>query len=182
MGRYLGPRKKLEKRFGLIEVKEKKKSFKKKSTYGLHLDEKQKVKFLYGVMERQLARYADKALKMENSPIYLLQELETRLDNVVYRLGFALSRQHARQLISHHHFLLNDKKHNIPSYLVKPGDIISIKKDMLDNLKIKEAIEKQSQIPSWLMREGNSGKVLSLPTEEEMPKEFRMEWVISFFV
>ena len=173
----------MEKRFELIPDDRKKKP-RRKSVYGLHLEEKQKVKFIYGVLERQLARYAKEALKRENSPMYLLQELETRLDNVVYRLGYAQSRQHARQLVSHYHVMVNAKKHNISSYLVKAGDTITLSKEMYENPLVKEAMEKTKslQLPSWLSKTGNESRILAIPSEQELPKEFKMDLVMSFFV
>ncbi len=181
MARYTGPRKKYEKRFGLIEGGEK---MRKKSPYGLRLEEKQKVKFVYGVLDRQLRRYAKEALRETNPPISLLRKLETRFDNVVFRLGFSLSRAHARQLISHGKFNLNGKKHNISSHLLKEGDELMLQPQMMDNFQVQEALEKSKNLPllSWLWKENNKAKILSLPSDDELPKEYKMDWVISFFV
>ena len=100
---------------------------KKKSEYALQLAEKQKVKFVYGIMERQFRSYYEKASRMQGKTgENLLILVERRLDNVVYRLGFANTRREARQLVSHAHFTVNGKKVNIPSYLVKPGDVVEV--------------------------------------------------------
>jgi small subunit ribosomal protein S4 len=146
---------------------------KKVSEYGIQLREKQKLRRIYGVLERQFSGYFSSAERKKGiTGQNLLQILETRLDNVVYRLGMGSSRKEARQLVRHGHFLVNNKKVNIPSYLLKPGDEITIKESSLSSPKIKENLEDAAgrAIPEWL--EGNptshSGKVKTLPTREQI--------------
>ncbi len=146
---------------------------KKISEYGLQLREKQKLRRIYGVLERQFSGYfslaeSKKGITGEN----LLQILECRLDNVIYRLGFAASRKEARQLVRHGHFLVNGKKVNIPSFLINAGDVISIKEGSLDSPKIKEVLEGTAShtAPEWLEVDVNShsGKVKALPLREQI--------------
>jgi len=115
---------------------------KKLSDYGVQLREKQKVKRIYGILESQFRLYFERAVQMKGiTGENLLQLLERRLDNVVYRGGFASSRSQARQLVRHNHFLVNGKKVNIPSFLLKPGDVIEVKEKSRDNKLIVEALE-----------------------------------------
>ena len=145
----------------------------KLSEYGTQLREKQKTKSFYGVGEKQFRKYFEmasnkKGITGEN----LLQILESRLDNVVYRLGFGSSRAQARQLVNHAQFDVNGKKVDIPSYLVKPGDVITVREIKKDNKTIKENIEANAArpVPEWLERnfENLSGKVVRLATREEV--------------
>ncbi len=148
----------------------------KMTSYGAQLREKQKVKRFYGVMERQFRRYFEMAEKQRGKTgDNLLILLERRLDNVVYRLGFAYSRRHARQLVSHGHILVNGRKVDIPSYLVKEGDEISFKPRSAQNENIKAMIEdlkntRASSVPSWLETDWDNmkGRVVSLPTRDDV--------------
>ncbi len=149
------------------------KNRKKPSEYATQFREKQKAKRYYGVLEKQFYSYFEKAEKMHGiAGENLLQILETRLDNVVYRLGFAMSRPEARQLVLHNHFTVNGKKVNIPSYLVKAGDVIAIKDGSLESTKIKSVLEANASkpMPKWLEldREHNNGKVVNLPAREDI--------------
>lgn len=146
---------------------------KKLSEYGTQLREKQKTKSFYGVGEKQFRKYFEmasnkKGITGEN----LLQILESRLDNVVYRLGFGTSRAQARQLVNHGQFDVNGKKVDIPSYLVKPGDVISVREIKKENKTIKENMETNSArpIPTWLERDAEklSGKVIKLASREDV--------------
>lgn len=146
---------------------------KKVSEYGLQLREKQKLRRIYGILEQQFSGYfslaeSKKGITGEN----LLQILESRLDNVVYRIGFAASRKEARQLVRHGHFLVNGKKVNIPSFLIKAGDVVSIKEGSLDSPKIKEVLDGAAShtAPEWLEVDVNShsGKVKTLPLREQI--------------
>ena len=111
---------------------------KKKSEYALQLSEKQKVKFVYGIMEKQFRSYYEKAARMPGKTgENLLILVERRLDNVVYRLGFAMTRREARQLVNHGHFTVNGQRVDIPSYLVKPGDVIEVKESSRSSVKFK---------------------------------------------
>lgn len=145
----------------------------KLSEYGTQLREKQKTKSFYGIGEKQFRKYFEmasnkKGITGEN----LLQILESRLDNVVYRLGFGSSRAQARQFVNHAQFDVNGKKVDIPSYLVKPGDVITVREIKKDNKTIKENIEVNAArpVPEWLERdfENLSGKVVRLATREEV--------------
>ncbi len=146
---------------------------KKLSGYGMQLREKQKAKKFYGVLEKQFRMYFDKANHMEGiTGENLLKVLESRLDNVVYRLGFATSRAEARQLVLHAHFTLNGKKVNIPSILVKPGDVIAVTEKCRGNEHFKAILEStESKItPKWLDLDKNTltGKVVSLAEREDI--------------
>lgn len=159
---------------------------KKLSDYGEHLREKQKAKRIYGIRERQFKNYFLKAKKKKGiTGEILLQELERRLDNVVYRAGFSYSRREARQLISHRHFLVNNKIVNIPSYQVKVGDIISVKEKSRNIPSILRALENplSRESVSWLEvdKENFSCKVISLPSREEMEQGIREQLIVEFY-
>ena len=147
---------------------------KKKSEYALQLQEKQKVKFVYGVMEKQFRMYYEKAARMQGKTgEELLSLLERRLDNVVYRLGFAMTRREARQLVSHAHFTVNGTKVDIPSYLVKAGDVIEVKDSSRSSVKFKRLLGEDAPVvlvPQWLDREKNAlkGTVTRLPAREDI--------------
>ena len=146
---------------------------KKLSEYGTQLREKQKTKAFYGVQEKQFRKYFEMASVTKGvTGERLLQILESRLDNVVYRLGFGVSRAQARQLVNHGHFEVNGKKVDIPSYLVKPGDVVAVIEIRKDNKTIKENVENNSSrpIPAWLEKDNEklSGKVLKLASREDI--------------
>jgi small subunit ribosomal protein S4 len=146
---------------------------KKLSEYGLQLRAKQSTRRCYGILENQFKHYYELAEKKEGKTgEVLLALLESRLDNVIYRLGFANSRAEARQLVVHGHFLLNSKRVNIPSYLTKPGDIITVKEKSKTSPKIKSIIEINAShpVPKWLEvnREILEGKIISVPTREDI--------------
>lgn len=143
------------------------------SEYGLQLREKQKVKFVYGVLERQFHNYYEKAIKMNGvKGENLMTLLELRLDNVVFRLGFGRTRAEARQTVMHGHMLVNGKRVDIPSYKVAVGDIITIKEGSRSSVHIKEVLENTSYrvVPRWLESTPASftGKVLEIPTREQI--------------
>jgi small subunit ribosomal protein S4 len=143
------------------------------SEYALQLREKQKLKRIYGILERQFRRHFDEAERRPGlTGDNLLQILETRLDNVVYRLGFADSRRQARQLVRHGHFLVNGRKTDIPSYLVRPGDIIAVRPQSREReyFQIVAETAASKPVPSWLVRdlETLSGRVVSLPTRDQI--------------
>ncbi|MDK2821183.1 MAG: small subunit ribosomal protein [Clostridia bacterium] len=146
---------------------------KKISEYGLQLREKQKVRRIYGVLEKQFRNYFKKAERQKGiTGDNLLILLERRLDNVVYRLGFAESRAEARLLVKHGHFLVNGRKVNIPSYLVKAGDVISVREKSKNSPRFKEIAAEAAHrtVPEWLSADASAmeGHVLSLPTREQI--------------
>lgn len=145
----------------------------KLSEYGIQLREKQKTKAFYGVREDQFRKYFEMASKTKGvTGERLLQILETRLDNVVYRLGFASSRPQARQLVNHGHFEVNGKKVDIASYLVKAGDVIKVRENKKEKAIMKLIIEENAArvVPAWLEKnvQDLSGKVITLPTREDI--------------
>ena len=146
---------------------------KKLSEYALQHREKQKTRRYYGVLESQFAKYFEMASSKQGvTGENLLRILESRLDNVVYRLGLAMSRPEARQLVSHNHFSVNGKKVNIPSYLVKAGDVISLNEKSRGSDKFKAIIEANASraVPAWLDMDKNKleAKVVNLPAREEI--------------
>ena len=153
--------------------KSSKKNHKKVSEYGLQLKEKQKTKFVYGVLEKQFRKYFEMASNKKGiTGTNLLQILESRLDNVVFRLGFAMTRPQARQLVTHGNFAVNGKKVDIASYLVKPGDVVSVLENKKDNPIIKESVEKTAglAIPEWLDLDVKnlSAKIVRIVNREEI--------------
>jgi small subunit ribosomal protein S4 len=158
----------------------------KVSEYGLQLREKQKCKRVYGVLERQFARYFEMAERQKGvTGEALLQILESRLDNVVYRLGFASSRPEGRQLVRHGHFTVNGKKVSIPSYRVRPGDVVAVKESSRSLNKFQEAAEAMSQriIPEWLDLdvEAMQGRVVSLPTRDQIDTDVQEQVVVELY-
>ncbi len=158
----------------------------KQSEYGLQLNEKQKVKFIYGVLEKQFRKYYVMATKKQGiTGEMLLQILESRLDNVVYRLCLANTRRESRQLVAHGHILVNGQKVDIPSYLVKPGDVISIKDKSKNSVRIKEIVETNSArvTPKWLEinRETLTGKVLALAERSDIDYEVEEHLIVELY-
>lgn len=151
--------------------RELKRANRKMSEYGLQLREKQKAKFIYGVLEKQFRNYYKKADRMKGmTGANLMIMLETRLDNVIFRLGFARTRQEARQIVDHKHVLVNGKQVNIPSYLVKAGDTVEIKESCKSSDRYKAILESTAGrlVPEWLEsdQENLKGVVKELPTRE----------------
>ena len=154
---------------------------KKKSEYATQLQEKQKVKFIYGVLEKQFRGYYEKAERMSGKTgDNLLIQLESRLDNVVFRLGYAATRREARQMVNHGHFTINGKKVNIPSYQVKPGMVVALKESSRGIERFKMNLEANAYhvIPKWLEFDAANmiGKVVAVPTREDIdfPVEERL--------
>ena len=160
---------------------------KKKSEYALQLAEKQKVKFVYGIMERQFRSYYEKASRMQGKTgENLLILVERRLDNVVYRLGFANTRREARQLVSHAHFTVNGKKVNIPSYLVKPGDVIEVAASSRSSVKFAKLTGEDAPmvtLPEWLEREKNTlkGTVVKMPVREAIDLPIEEHLIVELY-
>jgi small subunit ribosomal protein S4 len=153
------------------------------SQYGRQLREKQKVKRLYGLLEKQFRRYVDEALKTKgNTGEALIVSLEKRLDNVVFRLGMAPSRPSARQIVSHGHVLVNGKKVNIPSYQLGVGDTVSLDSVAMEIPEVKKAAERKDfRIPSWLERKALVGRVIGEPKREEISEPISEQDIVEFY-
>lgn len=200
MARYTGPKQKIARRFGEPlfgpsralsrkgyppGIHGRFKRSNKMSEYGRQLMEKQKAKAIYGVLERQFRRFFEEAVRMKgNTGENLLQLLERRLDNVVYRMGFARTRAAARQLVSHGHILVNQRPVNIPSYLVSPGDTITL----TPKAQTKEALTKTFQEQgrnkySWLeIRKADyAGTFLYVPARAEIPENIQERFIVELY-
>ena len=159
----------------------------KKSEYGLQLTEKQKLRFIYGVLEKQFRKYYVMATKKTGvTGEVLLQILESRLDNVVYRMGFAKTRQQARQMVSHGHITVNGKKVDIPSYLVKVGDEISIKEESRTSAGIKTIVLANSDnkvVPGWLEVDAEkfTGKVVNLAARSDIDYAVKENLIVEYY-
>ena len=156
------------------------------SEYGLQLREKQKAKFIYGVLEKQFRAYYDKALRVEGiTGDNLMTILESRLDNVVFRLGFARTRKEARQTVRHGHITVNGRRVDIPSYQVKAGDVVAVAPKFKDLLPIKEALiaTEHMAVPSWLEvdHEKLQGTVLQLPTRDQIDLDIDAQLIVNLY-
>ena len=200
MARYTGPKQKLQRqigedlglktnalktarRVGVRPGQHGHKRTSRVSDYGQQLKAKQKVKYIYGVLEKQLRKTFDLA---ESSPLgagqALLINLERRLDNVVYRLGWAPTRAAARQLVGHDHIKINNKKMNIPSYMVKIGDVISIKKGSTNIPAVAASMADEGfAIPGWLERQHNLGKVVRFPERSEIGDNIEEQLIVEYY-
>ena len=159
---------------------------KKQSEYGLQLNEKQKVKFIYGVLEKQFSKYYVMATKKQGiTGEMLLQILESRLDNVVFRLGLANTRREARQIVNHGHITVNGQKVDIPSYLVKPGDVIAVREKSKNSVRIKEIVETNANrvVPKWLSMDKNTltGKVITLAARDDIDYEVEEHLIVELY-
>lgn len=198
MARYTGPKRRLSRREGLALFAKDAEAIEKKgaippgqhgmgrrrriSEYGLQLREKQKAKRMFGLLEKQFKRYVDESGKVKGATgLALLQALETRLDNVVYRLGFAKSRNGARQLVSHGHIRVDGKKINIPSFKIGIGQTIEISEDLRDNTQVKKSLEEASTLPEWLERRATVGKVLRIPGRDEMEQSIDEQLIVEYY-
>ncbi len=195
--RYLGPVFKKARRYG-ISILENEKEFSKGkkrtyapgqhgnkrvklSDYGLHLYEKQKVRFIYGISEKQLQKIYSCAIKMKGvAGTNLLQLLESRFDNVVYRAGFATTRRQARQLVAHGHFQLNGKNADIPSMHISVGDVITLKAKTQNNAQVKAALESKPAA-TWLTVKNFEAKVDRLPDRSELNPNVKENFVIEHY-
>ncbi|MDO8424995.1 MAG: 30S ribosomal protein S4 [bacterium] len=201
MGRYLGPKHRICRRAGekLCDADRcptQRRPYppgvhgprlrKKVTEYGTQLFEKQKARMVYGIMERQLRRYYEDALRSEgNTAEFLAERLERRVDNVVFRLGLAKTRSGARQLVTHGHMTLNGAKHTVPSALVKVGDVIGVRAGSMTHPSVAQYAQTAAAqtIPAWLAADGaaTQGRVLRLPTLADAPQSFRMQSIIEFY-
>ncbi|MBU1200167.1 30S ribosomal protein S4 [Patescibacteria group bacterium] len=159
-----------------------KKRHRRLSDYGIHLREKQKVKRTYGVLEKQFRNYYKQALKSSsNTGEKLLQLLESRLDNTVFRLGLVSSRSLARQLVNHGHVKVDNKKVSIPSFLVKPSQTISLSNKGAKLKFVQESLEQKTSPAKWLTKKALIGKVERLPLREELDDSIRENLIIEFY-
>ncbi len=200
MARYTGPKVKLSRKFGQAFTKKAEKYLAKRnyrpgqhgqnpqrvSEYGMQLREKQKAKIIYGLMERQFRKYYETASKKVGvTGDTLLQMLELRLDNVVFRLGFAQTRPQARQIVSHGFFDINGKKVNIPSYQVKVGDEIKVREPKKNSVYIKNLtpVLANTNTVEWLSLDPKtfSGKVLSKPTREQLDNSLNTQLIVEYY-
>ena len=158
----------------------------KQSEYGRQLTEKQKVKFIYGMLEKQFRKYYELAVKMPGiTGENLLQILESRLDNVIFRLGLANTRRESRQMVSHGHILVNGKRLDIPSYRVKVGDVITLKESTKSSDRMKDIVEANSTrtVPKWLDMDKNtlSGKVIALAARDDIDFEVAEHLIVELY-
>ena len=159
---------------------------KKLSEYGMQLKEKQKLKFIYGVLEKQFYHYFEIAEKQQGQAgTNLITILESRLDNVVFRMGLATTRRESRQLVTHGHFSVNGKKIDIPSYRIKPGDVISLRENSRKSTKFKEIVELTNGrvVPLWLEanKEDFSAKVVRMPVKEDLDYEVEEHLIVELY-
>ena len=196
MARYIGPKLKISRRFGMkLGLRTNEEALTRKpyrpgaqgakgrrgrpSEYSLQLGEKQKAKFIYGILERQFRNYYEKASKSQNVGLALLQLLESRLDTVVYRSGYALTQNQARQFVTHRHVLVDGKNVNIPSFQTHPGMKISL------DPKLATLVEDQrghvADLPAWLRGGGKETEVLALPTREQIATPLDEQLILEFY-
>ncbi len=159
---------------------------KKQSEYGMQLNEKQKVRFIYGVLEKQFAKYYVMATKMNGvTGECLLSILESRLDNVIFRMGLANTRREARQIVNHGHVTVNGKRVNIPSYLVKPGEVISLKEKSRNADRMKDIVERNSNrlVPKWIdmNKDTLEGKILALADREDIDFPVEEHLIVEYY-
>ena len=198
MARYTGPAYKKSRRLGFSTLENGKdlarrpyapgihgtSRRKKVSEYGIQLQEKQKVRFMYGLNEKQFRRTFDKASKMKGiTGENFLKLLESRLDNLVYRMGLSTSRRGARQIVNHGHIEVNGKKVDIPSYICKPGDVISVRENSLEHKAIKNTIELNIKTPAFVEFDNKklTGTYLRLPERNELNAEINESLIVEFY-
>lgn len=199
MARYTGPTNKLFRNYGVTELSNRKLTSsmrqtesgqhgamrKKLSEYALHLNEKQKIRLTYLLSEKQFAKYYNEAARRKGvTGTLLLQLLESRLDNVLFKAGFGITRKQSRQIVNHGHILVNDKKVDVPSYLLKAGDVITVRSKSVDFVK-KQVIEMIDMpcAPAWLTIDKDALKITfdRIPERSELDSEFKEQLVIEYY-
>ena len=199
MARYTGPTNKLFRNYGVTELSNRKLTSsmrqtesgqhgamrKKLSEYALHLNEKQKIRLTYLLSEKQFAKYYNEATRRKGvTGTLLLQLLESRLDNVLFKAGFGITRKQSRQIVNHGHISVNDKKVDVPSYLLKAGDVITVKSKSVDFVK-KQVIEMIDMpcAPAWLTIDKDALKITfdRIPERNELDSEFKEQLVIEYY-
>ena len=198
MGRYTGPKRRLSRREGMPLFRKDIKALERKgavppgvrgtkvrprtSEFGTQLREKQKAKRMYGLGERQFRKVYEEAAKSRGATgRRMLEILETRLDNVVFKLGFAGTRPEARQMVSHGHVAVDGKKVNIPSFQVKPNSLVAIFGKFVDNTQVKKNLEENDSLPGWLERKAAAGKILRLPERDEMESAISEQLIVEYY-
>ena len=199
MARYTGPKSRIARRFkepifGADKVLDRKnyrpgqhgqsKRRAKQSEYGIQLMEKQKAKYTYGMLERQCRNVFEKASRKGGvTGVVLLQLIESRLDNVVFRLGFAKTRNQARQLVSHRHIIVNGELVNIPSYMLKPGDVVGVRERSKSLEIITDSLEGKVNSFSWLDldRPAMSGRFMSYPERSDIPENINEQLIVELY-
>ncbi len=196
MARYTGPKLKISRRYGVkLGLRTNEEAFTRRpfkpgqhgptgrrgrvSEYGLQLMEKQKAKFIYGILERQFRKYYESAAKSNNIGLALMQALETRLDTVVYRAGYALTQNQARQYVTHGHVMVDGKKLSIPSFAVQTGMKITVDKEL-----VKRADEQRgtaATIPTWISVNASTASILDTPTREQIPSIVNEQLIVEFY-
>ncbi len=198
MARYTGPKHRLARKVG-VNILDKisnslqrrlnvppgihgKKRKRRLSEYGSQMQEKQKAKMTYGLMEKQFRNLVLKVQKKKgDTGEFIVSLLETRLDNLVFRLGFAKTRAMARQFVSHGHILVNGKRVNIPSYQAKVDDVISVSLKVQKNPQVLEALKDDKQLLPFIKREGLSGKLIRMPKREDLQVPFDLQLIIEYY-
>ena len=198
MARYTGPSNKLFRNHGVKDLSNRKLTSsmrqtasgqhgavrKKLSEYAIHLNEKQKIRMTYLVSEKQFAKYYHEAARRKGvTGTILLQILESRLDNILFRAGFGVTRKQSRQIVNHGHVLVNGKKVDIPSYLVKPEDVITVKAKSSEYLKVVMSAIDLSCAPNWITVDKDALKITfdRVPSREEMDPDFKEQLVIEYY-
>ena len=198
MARYTGPRGRRDRRAGVMLSSMRKNPLEKKpyppgehgrgrqkqTEFGIRLLEKQKARWYYGVSEKQFSRAYEEAARSQGvTGENLLRRMELRVDNVVFRMGFATSRPQARQLVVHGHFQLNGKKHDVPSAVMRPGDVLTVREKSRNLEPIVNAVENVVAVPAWLEADHDNftGRVLHAPTRDEIDTPVEEQLIIEFY-
>ena len=198
MSRYTGPKRRLSRREGVALFTKDLKSIERKgavppgmrgikmrrrfSEYGVQLREKQKAKRMYGLSEKQFSGVYEKASKLKGSTGQtMLELLESRLDNIIYRLGLVSSRMESRQFVSHGHVTVQGEKVKIPSFQVKPGMVVAISSKFVDNTQVKKNLAAHESVPEWLERKAAVGKMVRLPHRDEMEEAVNEQLIVEYY-
>ncbi len=198
MARYTGPTNKLFRNYGVKDLSNRKLTVsmrqtasgqhgavrKKLSEYAIHLNEKQKIRLTYLVSEKQFAKYYHEAARRKGvTGTILLQILESRLDNILFRAGFGITRKQSRQIVNHGHVLVNGKKVDIPSYLIKAGDVITIRTKSVEFLKSVTGLIDMPCAPAWMTIDKDALKIVfdRIPEREELDPDFKEQLVIEYY-
>jgi small subunit ribosomal protein S4 len=198
MSRYTGPKRRLSRREGVplftkdAAILERKGAIppgqrgtrmrRRSSEYGVQLREKQKAKRLFGLTEKQFLRVYQAASKKKGATGQtMLEILESRLDNVVYRLGFTSSRMEARQIVNHGHITVDNKRVSIPSYQVKPGSVIAVAAKYTENVQVQKNIEATTELPEWVERKASVGKMVRIPKRDEMEQVVNEQLIVEYY-